>query len=147
MREKPLFIESHRLAPFNPRANDVSVVLVDHVGTVVAHVAPERAALYYADWDSAGGWTRLDLGRQLEYVETSATDASAFFLPYIRRGFISQIDDDEVLDTGWIGSDGLAEDIGGGSSSFASCPGNKSRTYYRRCPEIRLLCCWSRWRI
>jgi predicted dehydrogenase len=25
--EKPLFIESHRLAPFNPRANDVSVVL------------------------------------------------------------------------------------------------------------------------
>lgn len=27
VREKPLFIESHRLAPFNPRANDVSVVL------------------------------------------------------------------------------------------------------------------------
>ncbi len=26
-RAKPLFIESHRLAPFNPRANDVSVVL------------------------------------------------------------------------------------------------------------------------
>jgi predicted dehydrogenase len=26
-QEKPLFIESHRLAPFNPRANDVSVVL------------------------------------------------------------------------------------------------------------------------
>ncbi len=26
-RDKPLFIESHRLAPFNPRANDVSVVL------------------------------------------------------------------------------------------------------------------------
>jgi len=25
--EKPLFIESHRLSPFNPRANDVSVVL------------------------------------------------------------------------------------------------------------------------
>ncbi len=25
--EKPLFIEAHRLAPFNPRANDVSVVL------------------------------------------------------------------------------------------------------------------------
>lgn len=25
--DKPLFIESHRLAPFNPRANDVSVVL------------------------------------------------------------------------------------------------------------------------
>jgi len=25
--QKPLFIESHRLAPFNPRANDVSVVL------------------------------------------------------------------------------------------------------------------------
>jgi predicted dehydrogenase len=27
LAEKPLFIESHRLAPFNPRANDVSVVL------------------------------------------------------------------------------------------------------------------------
>lgn len=27
LKEKPLFIESHRLAPFNPRANDVSVVL------------------------------------------------------------------------------------------------------------------------
>ena len=27
LEEKPLFIESHRLAPFNPRANDVSVVL------------------------------------------------------------------------------------------------------------------------
>lgn len=27
VNEKPLFIESHRLAPFNPRANDVSVVL------------------------------------------------------------------------------------------------------------------------
>ncbi|MFA5982483.1 MAG: Gfo/Idh/MocA family oxidoreductase [Methylococcaceae bacterium] len=26
-QEKPLFIESHRLSPFNPRANDVSVVL------------------------------------------------------------------------------------------------------------------------
>ena len=27
INEKPLFIESHRLSPFNPRANDVSVVL------------------------------------------------------------------------------------------------------------------------
>lgn len=27
LAEKPLFIESHRLSPFNPRANDVSVVL------------------------------------------------------------------------------------------------------------------------
>lgn len=27
VNEKPMFIESHRLAPFNPRANDVSVVL------------------------------------------------------------------------------------------------------------------------
>ena len=27
IKEKPLFIESHRLSPFNPRANDVSVVL------------------------------------------------------------------------------------------------------------------------
>lgn len=104
---------------FTGTLDDVSVVLVDHVGTMVAHVAPERAALYCANWDSEGGWTRRDLGRQLEYVETSATDASAFFLPYIRRGFISQIDDDEVLDTGWIGSDGLAEDIGGGNTSWS----------------------------
>ena len=27
LQDKPLFIESHRLSPFNPRANDVSVVL------------------------------------------------------------------------------------------------------------------------
>lgn len=27
LHEKPLFIEAHRLSPFNPRANDVSVVL------------------------------------------------------------------------------------------------------------------------
>lgn len=27
MEDKPVFIESHRLSPFNPRANDVSVVL------------------------------------------------------------------------------------------------------------------------
>lgn len=27
LHDKPLFIESHRLSPFNPRANDVSVVL------------------------------------------------------------------------------------------------------------------------
>ena len=27
MEDKPLFIEAHRLSPFNPRANDVSVVL------------------------------------------------------------------------------------------------------------------------
>ena len=27
LEDKPLFIESHRLSPFNPRANDVSVVL------------------------------------------------------------------------------------------------------------------------
>jgi len=27
IKEKPLFIEAHRLSPFNPRANDVSVVL------------------------------------------------------------------------------------------------------------------------
>ena len=104
---------------FTGTVDDVSLTVVDKVGDLVDHVEPLRATLYCAYWDSEGGWARLDLGRQLEYVETSATDASAFFLPYIRRGFISQIDDDEVLDTGWIGSDGLAEDIGGGNTSWS----------------------------
>lgn len=103
-------------AGFTGNIDDVSVITVDKVGDVVAHVNPQRAGLYCADWDGAGGWSRVDLGRQLEYVETNATDADAFFLPYSRRGFISQLDAAEVLDTGWVGSDGLPEDIGGGST-------------------------------
>jgi predicted dehydrogenase len=42
--EKPLFIESHRLAPFNPRANDVSVVLdlmIHDIDIILALVASE----------------------------------------------------------------------------------------------------------
>lgn len=107
-------------ASFAGSLDNVSVITVDKVGDVVAHVEPERAAVYCADWDGAGGWTRIDLGRQLEYVETNATDADAFFLAYSRRGFISELDADEVLDTGWVGADGLAEDIGGGSTAWAN---------------------------
>lgn len=42
--EKPLFIESHRLAPFNPRANDVSVVLdlmIHDIDIILALVGSE----------------------------------------------------------------------------------------------------------
>lgn len=99
--------------------DNVSLVLVDKVGDLVGHVEPERATIYRATWDGTGGWERQDLGRQLEYVETAATDTSAFFLPYIRRGFVSQIDEDELLDTGWVGSDTLAEDIGGGRTPWS----------------------------
>jgi hypothetical protein len=40
--DKPLFIESHRLSPFNPRANDVSVVLdlmIHDIDIILAIVA------------------------------------------------------------------------------------------------------------
>jgi hypothetical protein len=107
-------------AGFTGTLDNVSVTTVDKVGDMVAHVNPQRAGLYCADWDGPGGWTRIDLGRQLEYVETNATDADAFFLAYSRRGFISELDADEVLDTGWVGADGLAEDIGGGSTAWAN---------------------------
>ena len=42
--EKPLFIESHRLSPFNPRANDVSVVLdlmIHDIDIILALVGSE----------------------------------------------------------------------------------------------------------
>jgi len=104
---------------FTGTVDNVSLIVVDKVGEVVDHVAPQRATLYCADWDGAGGWTRQDLGRQLEYVETNATDPDAFFLSYVRRGYLSQIDDAEVLNTDWVGSDTLAEDIGGGSTTWS----------------------------
>ncbi|MCK9608636.1 MAG: Gfo/Idh/MocA family oxidoreductase [Methylomonas sp.] len=44
MADKPLFIESHRLSPFNPRANDVSVVLdlmIHDIDIILALVGSE----------------------------------------------------------------------------------------------------------
>jgi predicted dehydrogenase len=46
--EKPLFIESHRLSPFNPRANDVSVVLdlmIHDIDIILALVDSEIARI------------------------------------------------------------------------------------------------------
>lgn len=46
--EKPLFIESHRLSPFNPRANDVSVVLdlmIHDIDIILALVDSEVARI------------------------------------------------------------------------------------------------------
>lgn len=63
IREKPLFIESHRLAPFNPRANDVSVVLdlmihdidiiLDIVDSEVERIDAKGVAVLTADTDIA----------------------------------------------------------------------------------------------
>ncbi len=44
LEDKPLFIESHRLSPFNPRANDVSVVLdlmIHDIDIILAIVGSE----------------------------------------------------------------------------------------------------------
>ena len=61
--EKPLFIESHRLAPFNPRANDVSVVLdlmihdidiiLDMVDSEVERIDAKGVTVLTADTDIA----------------------------------------------------------------------------------------------
>lgn len=63
VREKPLFIESHRLAPFNPRANDVSVVLdlmihdidiiLDLVDSAVERIDAKGVTVLTADTDIA----------------------------------------------------------------------------------------------
>ena len=63
VHEKPLFIESHRLAPFNPRANDVSVVLdlmihdidiiLDIVGSEVERIDAKGVTVLTADTDIA----------------------------------------------------------------------------------------------
>jgi predicted dehydrogenase len=60
---KPLFIESHRLAPFNPRANDVSVVLdlmihdidiiLDVVDSEVERIDAKGVTVLTADTDIA----------------------------------------------------------------------------------------------
>lgn len=60
---KPLFIESHRLAPFNPRANDVSVVLdlmihdidiiLDIVDSEVERIDAKGVAVLTGDTDIA----------------------------------------------------------------------------------------------
>ncbi len=62
-QDKPLFIESHRLAPFNPRANDVSVVLdlmihdidiiLDMVGSEVERIDAKGVAVLTSDIDIA----------------------------------------------------------------------------------------------
>ncbi|QSA97155.1 Gfo/Idh/MocA family protein [Methylococcus sp. EFPC2] len=61
--DKPLFIESHRLAPFNPRANDVSVVLdlmihdidiiLDIVDSEVEHIDAKGVTVLTSDTDIA----------------------------------------------------------------------------------------------
>lgn len=63
IHEKPLFIESHRLAPFNPRANDVSVVLdlmihdidiiLDIVDSEVERIDAKGVTVLTADTDIA----------------------------------------------------------------------------------------------
>ncbi len=63
LKEKPLFIESHRLAPFNPRANDVSVVLdlmihdidiiLEFVGSDVDHIDASGISVLTEDTDIA----------------------------------------------------------------------------------------------
>lgn len=98
---------------FSGTIDNVSVYVVAGLATYVGQAEPERAALYYASWDSAGGWTRQPLGRLAQYVESSS-DASAFFLPYAPSGFISQISATEIKDTGWIGADSW-EELGGGA--------------------------------
>ena len=48
MEDKPLFIEAHRLSPFNPRANDVSVVLdlmIHDIDIILALVDSEVARI------------------------------------------------------------------------------------------------------
>lgn len=60
---KPVFIESHRLAPFNPRANDVSVVLdlmihdidiiLDLVDSEVEHIDAKGVTVLTGDTDIA----------------------------------------------------------------------------------------------
>jgi len=63
INEKPLFIESHRLAPFNPRANDVSVVLdlmihdidiiLDIVDSAVERIDAKGVTVLTSDTDIA----------------------------------------------------------------------------------------------
>ena len=121
---------------FTGTVDNVAVYVVAGVATYVGTAEPERAALYYADWDGAGGWTRQDMGRIVQYTEGSSSHATAFFLPYSPPGFVSEIDSAELVDTGWVGADGYTTlggglawsgssqadltDVGGGSVASAS---------------------------
>lgn len=115
---------------FSGTIDDISAVPVRAVGEVVSHLNPTRATIYYADWNSAGGWTRQDLGRVLPYIETSATDPAvgsvdgAFFLPYQRTGFIDALAPAEAADTGWIGADSF-DTVGQGASWTPSTGGSE----------------------
>lgn len=70
--EKPLFIESHRLAPFNPRANDVSVVLdlmihdidiiLDMVDSEVERIDAKGVTVLTADTDIANARLQFKSG-------------------------------------------------------------------------------------
>lgn len=72
INEKPLFIESHRLAPFNPRANDVSVVLdlmihdidiiLDIVDSEVERIDAKGVTVLTSDTDIANARLRFRNG-------------------------------------------------------------------------------------
>lgn len=96
-------------------AGDDLYVSTTKVADYVGSANPQKAALYTADWDSTGGWTRVNMGRRVQYREGTGSDAEAFFLPYVRRGFQEEFNDSEVLDTGFIGAD-TWESVGGGSA-------------------------------
>lgn len=60
--EKPLFIESHRLSPFNPRANDVSVVLdlmIHDIDIILALVGSELVKIDASGMDVFTGDTDI----------------------------------------------------------------------------------------
>lgn len=56
------------------------------VGDFVAFVQANRAGLYYAAYNGAGGWTAVDAGRRMRY-KTDASASGASFLGYTRDGF------------------------------------------------------------
>jgi len=93
---------------FSGTIDDVEVLVMDQGAVYVSEADPSRAALYSADWDGDGGWTRLDVGRVVPYDEGTASDPTAFFKTYSPAGFSSQISAaaPDELDTGWIGADG-----------------------------------------
>lgn len=95
-------------------AGDDLYVSTTKVADFVAIAEPQKAALYCATWDSAGGWTRVNMGRRVQYREGTGSDSDAFFLPYVRRGFQEEVNEDEVLDTGFVGAD-TWEAVGAGS--------------------------------
>lgn len=100
-------------ASFTGTIDNVAVYVVDGAATYVGTAKPERAALYTADWDGAGGWTRQDMGRLVQYTEGTSSNTTAFFLPYQPAGFVSEIVAAEIKNTGWVGVDSWSE-LGGG---------------------------------